>query len=103
MTMFAHAKRGEVNYSNNPTFLEYGQDKTFFSSSNVYEENSDIRLKNFVSSSYSGYSASFERQVYISRVGIYDANKNLIGVATLSDPVLKKDAEDISFKLKIDI
>ena len=103
MTMFAHAKRGEVNYSTNPTFLEYGQDRTYFTSSNIYEENSDLRLKNFVSSSYSDYSASFKRQVYVSRVGIYDANKNLIGVATLADPVLKKESEDISFKLKIDI
>ncbi len=25
VTMFAHAKKGEVNYSNNPTFLQYGQ------------------------------------------------------------------------------
>ena len=103
MTMFAHARRGEVNYSNNPTFLEYGQDKTFFTSSHVYEEKSDVKLKNFVSSSYSNYSASFERQVFISRVGIFDKNKNLIGVATLANPVLKKEAEDVSFKLRIDI
>ena len=30
-------------------------------------------------------------------------NKNLIGVATLSTPVLKKEDEDLSFKLKLDI
>jgi len=103
MTMFAHAKRGEVNYSNNPTFLEYGQERTFFTSSHVYEENSDIKLKNFVSSSHTDYSASFERQVFVSRVAIYDKNKNLIGIATLANPVLKKEGEDVSFKLKIDI
>jgi len=103
MTMFAHARRGEVNYSNNPTFLQYGQTKTFHTSSHVYEESKDIQLKNFVSSSYSHYSASFERQVFISRVALYDKNKNLIGVATLANPVLKKEAEDVSFKLKLDI
>ena len=103
VTMFAHAKAGEVNYSTNPTFLKYGQDSTFYTSSAVYEENSEIELKNIASSSYSDYSASFERQVYVSRIGVYDKNKNLIAVATLSNPVLKKEAENISFKLKLDI
>ena len=44
MTMFAHAKRGEVNYSNNPTYIEHGQsDRLFFTSSHVYEEKKDIK------------------------------------------------------------
>jgi hypothetical protein len=103
LTMFAHAKRGEANYSTNPTYLQYGQDKSFFTSSNIYEENSELLIKNIASSSHATYSASFERQVYISRVGIYDANKNLLGIATLSSPVLKKADEDISFKLKLDV
>jgi hypothetical protein len=101
--MFAHAKRGEANYSTNPTYLQYGQDKTFFTSSNIYEENSELLIKNIASSSHATYSASFERQVYVSRVGIYDANKNLLGIATLASPVLKKADEDISFKLKLDV
>jgi hypothetical protein len=29
--------------------------------------------------------------------------RRLIGVATLSNPVLKKEAQDLSFKLKLDI
>jgi len=103
LTMFAHAKRGEANYSTNPTYLQYGQDKTFFTSSNIYEENSELLIKNIASSSHATYSASFERQVYVSRVGIYDANKNLLGIATLASPVLKKADEDISFKLKLDV
>jgi hypothetical protein len=103
MTMFTHAKRGEVNYSNNPTFLSYGQDKLRLTSSQVYEENSTQRILNTVSSSYSDYSASFKRQVYVSRIGIYDDSRNLIGVATLSNPVLKKEDEDFSFKIRLDI
>jgi len=101
--MYAHARRGEVNYSNNPTFLEFGQNKTFLSSSKLYIENDNQTIKNTVSSSYSGQTADFERQVYISRVAIYDEDKKLIGVATLSNPILKKEAQDLSFKLKIDI
>ena len=103
LTMFAHAHRGEVNYSNNPTFLSYNQNKAFLSSSRLYIENQNQTIKNTVSSSYAGQDAGFERQVYISRVAIYDDEKKLIGVATLSNPVLKKEAQDLSFKLKLDL
>jgi hypothetical protein len=103
MTMFAHAKRGEVNYSNNPTFIKYGQDKVQISSSMIFQENSNKELANVVSSSYHGHDASFKRQVYISRVAIYDEHKNLIGIASLANPVLKSEDEDLTFKLKLDI
>ena len=62
-----------------------------------------LLIKNTVSSSFSDYEAPFERQVYISRVAIYDENKNLIGVATVSNPILKKEDQDLTFKLKLDI
>jgi len=113
MTMFANAKRGEANYSNNPTYLNYSSsvnsDGTadlgawVTTSSFAFEENDTRTIVNFVSSSASDYSASFKRQVYISRVGIYDDNKNLIGVATLSNPVRKAEDEDLTFKIKLDI
>ncbi len=103
LTMYAHARRGEVNYSNNPTFLQYGQNKLFLTSSNIYIENDKQKIKNTVSSSYAGFDAPFERQVYISRVALYDDDKKLIGIATLSNPILKKEAQDLSFKLKLDI
>ena len=103
LTMYAHARRGEVNYSNNPTFLTHGQTKVSVSSSNMYIESDSQTIKNTVSSSFDGFEAPFERQVYVSRVAIYDDDKKLIGVATLSNPVLKKEAQDLSFKLKLDI
>ena len=103
VTMFAHAKKGEVNYSNNPTYIKYGQDKMAISSSTIYQENNNKLIANVVSSSYMGYNSDFKRQVYISRVAIYDEHQNLMGVATLSNPILKEEGEDISFKLKLDI
>jgi hypothetical protein len=103
LTMYAHADKGKVNYSNNPTFIEYGQEQLQQTSSHVYEENSKRLIKNTVSSSYSSYSASFKRQVYISKVAVYDAAKNLIGVATLSSPVLKEEEQDYTFKIKLDL
>ena len=103
LTMFAHAKKGEVNNSNNPTFLQYDQELIRQTSSYVYEERANRKFYNTVSSSFDGFDAPYERQVYISRVGIYDENKNLLGIATLSNPVLKKEDEDLSFKIKLDI
>jgi len=103
MTLFANAKRGEVNYSNNPTYLQYGQEALQFTSSHVYEENNNKLIANINSSSYIDYSASFKRQVYVSKVAVYDENKNLIGLATLSSPVLKDEDEDLSIKIKVDM
>lgn len=105
LTMYAHARRGEVNFSNNPTFLDYedAKYKIYQTSSNIYQEKDTIKIKNTVSSSYAGFDAPFERQVYVSRVAIYDDDKKLVGVATLSNPILKKEAQDLSFKLKLDI
>jgi hypothetical protein len=103
LTMFAHAGRGQANFSNNPTYITHGQTKISVSSSAVFEENAERTIKNTVSSSFEGYEAPFKRQVYISRIGVYDENKNLIGVATLSSPVLKEETQDLSFKIKLDI
>jgi hypothetical protein len=103
LTMFAHASRGEANFSNNPTYITHGQTKISVSSSAVFQENKERTIKNTVSSSFEGYAAPFKRQVYISRIAVYDDNKNLIGVATLSNPVLKEETQDISFKVKLDI
>jgi len=72
-------------------------------SSQIYQENASRTIKNTVSSSFYDYEAPFERQVFISKVAIYDENKNLIGVATLANPVKKKEDEDLTFKLKLDI
>ena len=67
-----------------------------------YKENGEIPIKNIVSSSYNGYKEDFERQTYISRVGIYDKNKNLIATAKLATPVKKTNKRDFTFKLKLD-
>ena len=103
VTMFAHAGKGEANYSNNPTYLDYNQRRLRITSSVIFEENPDRTIKNTVSSSFKGYSAPFKRQVFISRVAIYDDNKNLIGIATLSNPILKEEDRDLTFKIKLDI
>jgi len=103
MTVFAHARRGEANYSNNPTFLDFGQEQMELTSSRIYEENSSRTIYNAVSSSYKGYQAPFKRQVYISKIAIYDDKKNFVGVASLANPILKEEDRDFTFKLRLDI
>jgi hypothetical protein len=103
MTMYAHAKRGKVNYSNNPTFLKYNQRHINFTSSHAFEENPQRLIKNTRSSSFPGYKENFKRQVYISKVAVYDKDRNLIGIASLPSPILKEEDKDLSFKLKMDI
>jgi len=102
MTMFAHANRGEVNSSNNPTFVESGQTKVKNSGSFMYVENPDQTIKNVVSSSYAE-TGSFEKTVYISSVGIYDDENNLLGIAKLAEPIRKREKDSYTFKMKIDI
>ena len=101
MTMFAHAKENQINFSNNPTFLSGAI--TSYSSSHIYHEDSEMQIKNIVSSSYKNHSASFQPVTYISKVGIYDENKNLIAVAGLANPVRKLEDRSYTFKLKLDI
>ncbi len=103
VTLYARAHRGEVNYSNNPTFVKYNQSLLGITSSHIYEENKERLLKNIVTSSFADYEEKFKRQVYISKIGVYDEQKNLIGIATLADPVLKDEDQDFVFKLKMDI
>jgi len=102
ITMFAHAKENQANFSNNPTFLSSSIIDAV-SSSLFYHEDSQIEIKNIVSSSYLNYSASFKPVTYISKIGIYDKDKNLIAIAGLANPVRKLEERDYTFKLKLDI
>ena len=101
MTMFAHAKENQLNFSNNPTFVT--STLSAYTASNTYHEDAELSIKNIVSSSYKNYSASFKPVTYISKVGIYDENKNLIAVAGLANPVRKLEDRSYTFKLKLDI
>lgn len=103
ITMLAHAPKGELNHSNNPTYLQFDQSKTAATSSIGYRENKDIAIKNIVSSSYSDPYADFKKTTYISSVAIYDENKNLIGIAKLATPVKKTEDLEYTIKMKLDI
>ena len=103
ITMFANAKKGALNQSNNPTFLQYSTNNFAGSGSKSYIENDKLQIKNVVSSAYADPTGSFEKTTYISKVGIYDENQNLIAIAKLATPVRKTVERDFTFKIKLDL
>jgi len=105
LTLFAHANKNHLNYSNNPTFLDKTTKATIpftFTSSSFVEPN-NVKFKNTISSSFSTYSGSFKKQTFISKMGIYDSNKNLIAIVNLARPVRKKESDEYTFKINLDI
>lgn len=103
VTMLARAEKGEFNHSNNPTYIEYGQQTLPITGSQSYYENNNLSIKNIVNTIYDEEDPPFEKISYISKVAIYDEERNLIGVAKLANPVRKRQNDNISFKLKLDL
>ena len=103
ITMFANAPKGFVNHSNNPTFLSFSDSKQASSGTNFYIEPPSVSIKNIVSSSYSDETPNFNKETYISKIGIYDEDKNLIAIAKVATPIRKTEQRDLTFKLKLDI
>jgi len=104
ITMLADAPVGELNYSANPTFVQYQDSQPSASTSNIgYFQNEHKTLKNTISSSFYNFDENFKRQTFISKIGIYDENKNLIATANLAKPIKKTEDRDFTFKLKLDI
>ena len=103
LTMFATAQKGDLNHSNNPTYLEYAAGNYAATSSQSYLELATRKVKNIVSSAYADPTGSFEKTTYISKIGIYDEDKNLIGIAKVATPVKKTVERDFTFKIKLDI
>jgi hypothetical protein len=104
LTMMAHAEKGELNHSNNPTYVK--RDTSLLNtitSSNFLIENPDKQVKNILKTNYDEVDPKLEKIVYISQIGIYDENKNLIAIAKMANPVRKRQNDNYVFKMKIDI
>jgi hypothetical protein len=102
VTMLAHANKGELNYSNNLTYVSASQSIRARTGSYAYVEPENI-IKNIHSASYADPSGSLVKTTYITKIGIYDEKKKLIGIASLAKPVKKTENRDLTFKLKLDI
>jgi len=90
-----------LNYSNNPTYIKHNQIYIPNTGSYYYKEN-ELEIKNTIETDYED-EPNFEKQTFITKIGIYDENQNLIAIASLAEPVKKTQNRDLTFKLKIDI
>ena len=106
---FAYAEKGELNHSNNPTYLESGSYK-YTESDNSFIENSSedpkapqLKIKNTVYSSINKVKAPFQKQTYITNIGLYDKDKKLVAIANLANPIKKTENREFVFKIKLDI
>jgi len=103
LTMLAHAPKNLLNHSNNPTYSASGSVLLISTGSTAYIEYPKREIKNTVSSSYNDPTGSFKKTTYISQIGIYDKNKNLIAIAKVATPIKKTEDRDFTFKLKMDL
>lgn len=102
LTMFAHAPYGELNHSNNPTYFDSSDTQGITAGELQYIEQPK-KIKNIVHSDFLDVEPDFQKTTYISKVAIYDEDKNLIGIAKVATPVRKTEEKQYTFKLKIDI
>lgn len=89
---FARIGNGEFNYSNNITY---------------YESGSEQFIKPLLLSSGQGVNArglsNVNRNVtYISTVGLYNSERELLAVAKLSKPIKKTSNSEVIIKIKLD-
>ena len=109
MTMFAEAESGDLNSSQNPTWISSSMkgwtdkaNKKVKFDRGTFREPEFLEIKNTTQNDFCLSEEDFEKQVFISKVGVFDKDKNLIGVAKLANPVLKKESDDFTFKIKMD-
>ena len=79
--IFCRATADEFNFSSNPTYTD---------------SNGRIVV---VDETQQGIQKSFS---FITTVGLYDANEQLLAVAKLSRPVEKNDEKDLTFRVRLD-
>lgn len=78
---FCRAAADEFNYSSNPTFTDANNRIV------VIDEGQEETQQTFT---------------FITSIGLYDANDNLLAVSKVSRPVLKDSDRDLTFKLRLD-
>jgi hypothetical protein len=52
----------------------------------------NLPLDQFNSSNNNTWESNLDKQVFISEIGLYDVNKNLVGIAKLNNPIPKDDS-----------
>ena len=103
ITMMCSLPKTQLNNSTNPTFINYSQNiYQTHSTDTVFVENTNLVIKNIVSSSYN-VQEDFEKDTIISTVYILDEDKKVLGIAKLANPIIKKENTDRTIKIGFDI
>jgi hypothetical protein len=76
---FCRAGNAEFNYSSNPTFVDSSQRIIVTSGSNI-----------------------LQTRTYVTTVGLYDANDNLLAVAKVNKPITKSPDSEAIFRIRLD-
>jgi hypothetical protein len=76
---FCRANNTEFNYSSNPTFVDSNKRIRVTSGSNI-----------------------LQTRTYITTVGLYDANDNLLAAAKVNKPILKSPDNESIFRIRLD-
>lgn len=76
---FCRATNAEFNYSSNPTFVDDNKRIIVTSGSNI-----------------------LQTRTYITTIGLYDANDNLLAVAKVNKPITKSPDNEATFKVRLD-
>lgn len=103
MTVLAKAPVGELNHSNNPTYLEYTGREPIVSTGSYQYVETNREVKNVVYASQTDEEPPFNKETYISKICLYDKHKRLIGICKLATPIRKTEAKEYLFKMKIDL
>jgi hypothetical protein len=76
---FCRATNAEFNYSSNPTFVDSAKRIRVTSGSNI-----------------------LQTRTYITTIGLYDANDNLLAVAKVNKPITKSPDNEATFQVRLD-
>jgi hypothetical protein len=76
---FCRATNTEFNYSSNPTYVDASQRIRVTSGSNVLQS-----------------------RTYMTKVGLYDANDNLLAVGSVNKPIMKSPDTESIFRIRLD-
>jgi len=101
-TYFVFAEKNSLNHSNNQTYIDNTTYKCERSNA-FFVESSTIQPKKTNKSPFVSGSAEFEKQTFITNIGLYDKDRKLIGIGSLANPVRKTENREYMFKLQIDI
>jgi hypothetical protein len=82
---FVRVKNRDFNYSNNPTYVYDGTED------NIHAKGT-IRNEDFIS----------DPRTYITSVGLYNQNNELVAVGKLSRPALKDFSNELLIKIRLD-